>query len=47
MRIRWTDSAVRDLTQICDYIDKHGSRAASRRVALSIHHRIDLARRIS
>jgi toxin ParE1/3/4 len=42
MRIRWTDTAVRDFTHICDYIEKHGSRTASRRVALSIHHRIDL-----
>jgi addiction module RelE/StbE family toxin len=42
MRIRWTDSAVRDFTQICDYIQKRGSGAASRRVALSIHRRIDM-----
>ena len=37
MRIRWTDPAVRDFTNICDYIEKHGSRAAARRVALSLH----------
>ena len=42
MRIRWTDSAVRDFTQICDYIEKHGSSSAARRVALSIHQEIDL-----
>lgn len=37
MRIRWTDSAVRDLTQICDYISEHGTGRSSRRVALTIH----------
>jgi toxin ParE1/3/4 len=42
MIIRWTDSAVRDFTNICDYIDQHRSGAAARRVALSIHRRIDL-----
>ena len=42
MRIRWTDSAVRDFTHICDYIEKQSSGAVSRRVALSIHHGIDL-----
>jgi hypothetical protein len=35
MRIRWTDSAVRDLTHICDYIEEHGSATAARRVALA------------
>ena len=33
MRIRWTDPAVNDLTQICDYIAEHGSSATARRVA--------------
>jgi toxin ParE1/3/4 len=42
MHIRWTDSAVRDFTNICDYIEKDRSGAISRRVALSIHHQIDL-----
>jgi len=42
MHIRWTDSALRDFTDICDYIEKHGSSAAARRVALSIHNGIDL-----
>ncbi|MBZ5678527.1 MAG: type II toxin-antitoxin system RelE/ParE family toxin [Acidobacteriia bacterium] len=37
MHIRWTDPAVRDFTHICDYIQKHGSEATARRVALSIH----------
>lgn len=42
MIIRWTDAAVRDFTQICDYIEEHRSAAAARPVALSIHHGIDL-----
>ena len=42
MRIRWTDPAVRDFTHICDYIEEHGSAAAARHVALSIHAQIDL-----
>ena len=40
MRIRWTESAVRDFTHICDYIGRHGSGATARRIALSIHQRI-------
>jgi toxin ParE1/3/4 len=42
MIIRWTDAAVRDFTNICDYIEQNRSAAAARRVALSIHHSIDL-----
>lgn len=42
MRIRWTDSAIRDFTHICDYIQEHGSSASARRVALSIHRQLDL-----
>jgi toxin ParE1/3/4 len=42
MRIRWTDPAVRDFTQICDYINEHGSAATARRVALSIYDRISI-----
>jgi plasmid stabilization system protein ParE len=42
MRIRWTDSAVRDFTHICDFIEKHRGPATAHRVALSIHGRIDL-----
>jgi toxin ParE1/3/4 len=37
MRIRWTLPAAGALTQICDYIEKQGSGAAARRVALSIY----------
>ena len=40
MRIRWTDPAVRDFTQICDYIEQRGSAATARRVALSIYKQI-------
>ena len=40
MRIRWTDPAVRDFTQICDYIEKRSSGRTARRVALSIYGRI-------
>ncbi len=42
MQIRWTDDAVRDFTQICDYIEEHRSAAAARRVALTIHKGVDL-----
>jgi toxin ParE1/3/4 len=45
MRIRWTDSAVRDFISVCDYIEKHGSAASARRVALSIHSQIDMLAR--
>ena len=37
MRIRWTQPAARDFTQICDYIGERGSTATARRVALTIH----------
>ena len=40
MRIRWTDPAVRDFTQICDYIERHGSAATAQRVAISIYEQI-------
>ena len=40
MRIRWTEPAARDLTQICDYIQEHDSGATARRVALSIYERV-------
>ena len=42
MQIRWTDSALRDFTHICDYINLQSSGATARRVALSIHAEIDL-----
>jgi len=36
MRIRWTQPATRDFSQICDYLSEHGSPGTARRVALSI-----------
>ena len=42
MHIRWTDPAVHDFTYICDYIEKHGTEATARRVALSIHHQLSV-----
>ena len=35
MRLRWTEPAVQDLQNICDYIDEHDGPVAARRVALS------------
>ncbi|MGA8152504.1 MAG: type II toxin-antitoxin system RelE/ParE family toxin [Terriglobales bacterium] len=40
MRLRWTEPAARDLIQIGDYLEKHGSSAVARRVALSIIERL-------
>jgi len=40
MRIRWTEPAARDLTQVCDYIQEQSSAETARRVALSICERI-------
>jgi len=40
MRIRWTEPASRDLTQICDYLSKEDTRAIARRIAIQIHERI-------
>ena len=37
MRIRWTEPAAHDLTQICDYIAEHSGPATARRVALTIY----------
>jgi toxin ParE1/3/4 len=33
MRIRWTDPAVQDLSDICDYLDKRATPETSLRVA--------------
>jgi toxin ParE1/3/4 len=43
MRLRWTATAARDLTVICDYIREHDS-AAAHRVALSSHERVSALR---
>jgi toxin ParE1/3/4 len=40
MRVRWTELAARDLTQICDYIEKHDTSSTTRRVAISIYERL-------
>ena len=37
MRIRWTEPASRDLTQICDYLSNEDSQATARRIAILIH----------
>lgn len=41
MRIRWTRSATRDLTQICNYIAERDGAAVALRIALSVCNRID------
>ncbi len=41
MRIRWTGDAIRDFTNICDYIDQRAGAATARRVARAIHHSLD------
>jgi toxin ParE1/3/4 len=40
MRIRWTEPASCDLTQICDYLNKEESPLTARRVAILIHERV-------
>jgi addiction module RelE/StbE family toxin len=45
MRIRWTDPATRDLTDICDYIRDHDAPAAARSVALNIYEKVGLLAR--
>jgi plasmid stabilization system protein ParE len=40
MRVRWTEPATRDLTQICDYIEEHDTSSTARRVAISIYERL-------
>lgn len=41
MRIRWTQPAARDLTNICDYIEGRDTPATARRIALLIYRSID------
>jgi plasmid stabilization system protein ParE len=41
MQVRWTPTAVGDLTQICDSIDQHDSGASARRVALAIYQEVN------
>jgi len=40
MRVRWTEPAARDLTQVCDYIEEHDTSSTARRVAISIYERL-------
>jgi len=40
MRTRWTELAVRDLTEIWDYLEEHGSRDIARRVVHFIYQRV-------
>ena len=42
MRIRWTEPASRDFTQICDYLNKEDSHETARRIAILIHDRIHM-----
>jgi plasmid stabilization system protein ParE len=41
MRIRWTGPAARDLTRICDYIEKNAGSEKARDVALAIYQGIN------
>jgi len=41
MRIRWTESAVQDLKNICDYIGERSGPAEARRIALKIYQGLD------
>ncbi len=36
MRIRWTDRAANDLTEICDYLEIEASKETARSVATSV-----------
>ena len=40
MRVRWTELAARDLTNICDYIHEHDGAEPARKVALSVFERV-------
>jgi plasmid stabilization system protein ParE len=40
MRVRWTEPAARDLTQICDYIQEHDTSSTAHRAAISIYGRL-------
>ena len=37
MRIRWTTPAARDLTRVCDYIEKEADSETARRIALALY----------
>jgi len=40
MWLRWTEPALRDLTQVADYLEEHASSSVARRIALSIYGRV-------
>lgn len=40
MKVRWTEPAARDLTQICDYLAEQGNPGVAQRVAISIVERV-------
>ena len=40
MRLRWAQTAVSDLTSICDYIEQR-SPTSARRIALAIHEKVN------
>ncbi len=40
MRVRWTESAARDLTNVCDYTQEHNGPEAARRLALRVYEAI-------
>ena len=41
MRLRWTEPAVQDLQNICDYVGDHDGPAAARKIALRIYESLD------
>ena len=41
MRLRWTEPAVRDLKDICDYVDERDGPEAARRIALRIYENLN------
>ena len=42
MQVHWTNAAVRDFTDICDYVEQHSGKATAHRIALSVHTVIEL-----
>lgn len=46
MRIRWTQPAVQDLTNICDYIEAHATAAIAHRVGLAVYRSINALQRL-
>lgn len=40
MRVRWTESAARDLTSICDYTEEQSGPEAARKVAIRVFQRV-------